>query len=223
MIFAQSPQFRKTLSHAQPVLYYCIMSTTNDSSTESVTASLLIFRPFLNRLYLYIKTKRNMAKPRIGTTETTLDFLDIEQFKFDTSTRQITKLHGTQLTSNLLSGKGRISEQQYISIMASLEKKDKYITDDDQKCSTEEIISLPIVHQSASGNRYISVETVNKLLSVESAFTANLDHFVIVDCRFGYEYNGGHIEGALNIHNRNLLYLIFKINCQYFNIDKSRI
>jgi predicted sulfurtransferase len=41
----------------------------------------------------------------------------------------------------------------------------------------------------------ISHETMEKLLTENS-----LSHFII-DCRFEYEYEGGHIKGALNLNS----------------------
>ena len=40
-------------------------------------------------------------------------------------------------------------------------------------------------------------------------FANEIDDFFIIDCRFEYEYNGGHIKGALNIDNKEKLYETF--------------
>ena len=45
--------------------------------------------------------------------------------------------------------------------------------------------------------KYISPETVVALLT--GKFSHIVEKFVIVDCRYPYEYEGGHIETAVNL------------------------
>ena len=90
-----------------------------------------------------------------------------------------------------------------------------------QETDDEKVNLLPICHNSDDGTKQISIDTMNELLNNKNtAFGDNFDHFMIIDCRFGYEYNGGHIDGAFNINNKNLLHLLFKINSKYFNTKK---
>ena len=35
---------------------------------------------------------------------------------------------------------------------------------------------------------------------MDGAYNDRINNYFIVDCRFDYEYNGGHIEGAININ-----------------------
>ena len=39
---------------------------------------------------------------------------------------------------------------------------------------------------------------LNELL--DGAYNSRLNNYYIIDCRFDYEYNGGHIPGAININ-----------------------
>jgi hypothetical protein len=59
-------------------------------------------------------------------------------------------------------------------------------------------ISLLPTEESTDGCqlRKISVETVAKLLKGEFE---NVKNHIIIDCRFEYEYEGGHIRGAVNV------------------------
>ena len=34
---------------------------------------------------------------------------------------------------------------------------------------------------------------------LDGKYNAQFDHQIIVDCRFEFEYNGGHIDGAINL------------------------
>lgn len=46
--------------------------------------------------------------------------------------------------------------------------------------------------------KYISPETVASVLN--GKFANLIKEFVIIDCRYPYEYEGGHIKGAVNLH-----------------------
>ena len=57
---------------------------------------------------------------------------------------------------------------------------------------------LPSIDSSnGCGLKTVSCETVNRLLNGD--FDATVKKYIIVDCRFEYEYNGGHIVNAINI------------------------
>ena len=57
---------------------------------------------------------------------------------------------------------------------------------------------LPSIDSSnGCGLKTVSCETVNRLLNGE--FDETVKKYIIVDCRFEYEYNGGHIVNAINI------------------------
>ncbi|XP_053702012.1 M-phase inducer phosphatase 2 [Synchiropus splendidus] len=57
---------------------------------------------------------------------------------------------------------------------------------------------LPTVDGKHQDLKYITPETV------DAALTGNLDHVaervIIIDCRYPYEFEGGHLKGALNLH-----------------------
>ncbi|KIY51022.1 hypothetical protein FISHEDRAFT_37680 [Fistulina hepatica ATCC 64428] len=57
---------------------------------------------------------------------------------------------------------------------------------------------LPCKRVSDDGLMRISVQTLNDLL--DGAYDSQIADYHVIDCRFDYEYNGGHIEGAVNIN-----------------------
>ncbi|KAJ7996277.1 hypothetical protein DPEC_G00235420 [Dallia pectoralis] len=59
--------------------------------------------------------------------------------------------------------------------------------------------ALPTVTGRHQGLMYITVDTMSALL--EGKFSCLVESFVVVDCRYPYEYQGGHIKGALNLPN----------------------
>jgi len=59
---------------------------------------------------------------------------------------------------------------------------------------------LPCHKVSNDGLMRISPETMDRLL--EGVFDESISQKIIVDCRFGYEYEGGHIRAAINIQDK---------------------
>ncbi|XP_074865437.1 M-phase inducer phosphatase 3 [Carettochelys insculpta] len=81
----------------------------------------------------------------------------------------------------------------------------------DQDCGFRQLIgdfskvyALPTVTGRQQDLRYITAETVAALLFGQ--FQSLIDTFYIIDCRYPYEYLGGHIKGALNFHRQEDVY-----------------
>ena len=66
--------------------------------------------------------------------------------------------------------------------------------------------SLKLPHFNTSEPESLPRITHSTLVEVlEGAYDQFYDHKVIIDCRFEYEYNGGHIAGALNFCDKEKL------------------
>ncbi|XP_043843359.1 M-phase inducer phosphatase 3 [Dromiciops gliroides] len=65
------------------------------------------------------------------------------------------------------------------------------------------IYVLPIVTGKHQDLKYINPETVAALLWGQ--LQDLIEKFYIIDCRYPYEYQGGHIQGALNLHSQEEL------------------
>ncbi|KAJ8405446.1 hypothetical protein AAFF_G00319190 [Aldrovandia affinis] len=61
------------------------------------------------------------------------------------------------------------------------------------------VYALPTVTGRHEGLKYINAETMCGLMRGE--FSSLVEAFVVVDCRYPYEFQGGHIQGALNLPN----------------------
>ncbi|KAL4659836.1 M-phase inducer phosphatase 3 isoform X1 [Arapaima gigas] len=61
------------------------------------------------------------------------------------------------------------------------------------------VYALPIVTGRHQDLKYITCDTMSALLNGE--FSSLVESFIVVDCRYPYEYEGGHIKGALNMPN----------------------
>ncbi|KAL4076974.1 hypothetical protein V8B97DRAFT_1866137 [Scleroderma yunnanense] len=57
---------------------------------------------------------------------------------------------------------------------------------------------LPCHRVREDGLMRIAPSTMDALL--DGAYDSQIEQFFIIDCRFDYEYNGGHIPGAININ-----------------------
>ncbi|XP_072095088.1 cell division cycle 25 homolog d isoform X2 [Mobula birostris] len=62
---------------------------------------------------------------------------------------------------------------------------------------------LPVAEGKHQDLRYITAQSVAALLVGD--FDHLIDGYVIVDCRYPYEYEGGHIKGALNLYTEEQL------------------
>lgn len=70
---------------------------------------------------------------------------------------------------------------------------------------------LPIVEGRHSDLKSISAETMRKLVLGE--FEDSVASYKVIDCRYPYEFEGGHISGALNLytHEQILEELVTKV------------
>lgn len=62
---------------------------------------------------------------------------------------------------------------------------------------------LPLAMGHHTDLKTITSDTLAALLRGE--FTDRINSYTIIDCRYPYEYEAGHIEGALNIYNMDLI------------------
>ena len=66
--------------------------------------------------------------------------------------------------------------------------------------------SLKLPHFTTSEPESLPRITHSTLIEVlDGSYNHCYDNKVIIDCRFEYEYNGGHIEGALNFCDKEQL------------------
>ncbi|KAF8796612.1 M-phase inducer phosphatase-like [Argiope bruennichi] len=62
------------------------------------------------------------------------------------------------------------------------------------------IYALPLVKGRHQDLKSISPETLARLL--QGDFKEAIDAFIVIDCRYPYEFEGGHIQGAKNIYTK---------------------
>jgi len=63
-------------------------------------------------------------------------------------------------------------------------------------------ITIPTVDGQHSDLKYMTSHTLETILNGERNLDKNV---VIVDCRYPYEYEGGHIKGALNLYTKEAI------------------
>lgn len=67
--------------------------------------------------------------------------------------------------------------------------------------------ALPTLKRRNDRFKRIDATTLVKL--IDGDFSDSIESFTIIDCRYPYEYIGGHIVNSLNIHNQNDLVKLF--------------
>lgn len=77
------------------------------------------------------------------------------------------------------------------------------VTDSDLTGDFSKPCILPLESGYHQDLKCISSTTLAALLRGE--FNDRVRSYKIVDCRYPYEYDGGHIEGALNLYNKDLI------------------
>ncbi|XP_059475127.1 M-phase inducer phosphatase isoform X2 [Neocloeon triangulifer] len=66
---------------------------------------------------------------------------------------------------------------------------------------------LPLMNGKHQDLKTISPDTMAHLLT--GGFSEHIDSFSIIDCRYPYEFNGGHIKGAKNLFSKDLIDDVF--------------
>lgn len=61
--------------------------------------------------------------------------------------------------------------------------------------------ALPLIHGRHQDLKSIDVEVLAQVL--RGHYNDLIDKCIIVDCRYPYEYHGGHIKGAINIYSKD--------------------
>ncbi|XP_023387758.1 M-phase inducer phosphatase 3 isoform X14 [Pteropus vampyrus] len=100
-------------------------------------------------------------------------------------------------------------EDQEEAKMLEEDPNQGYLTGDFSK-----VCALPTVSGRHQDLKYINPETVSRFLEMVAAlllgkFQGLIEKFYIIDCRYPYEYLGGHIQGALNLYSQEELYNFF--------------
>ncbi|NWT84856.1 MPIP2 phosphatase, partial [Lanius ludovicianus] len=82
---------------------------------------------------------------------------------------------------------------------AQLEKIENLLANDDQELIGDfsKPHLLPTVEGKDPGLKYISPDTLAAVLT--GRFSSFVESSIIADCRYPYEYEGGHIKGAVNL------------------------
>ena len=76
-------------------------------------------------------------------------------------------------------------------------------TDDDLTGDFSKQCALPLSEGQHEDLKSISAETLSRLMAGE--FATEVAEFKIVDCRYPYEFEAGHIDGALNLYTKDMI------------------
>lgn len=65
--------------------------------------------------------------------------------------------------------------------------------------------TLPHFSSGDSGDTIPRISSQTLVEVLDGKYSRQFDHKMIIDCRFEYEYDGGHIDGAINYNDKELL------------------
>ncbi|KAI1305961.1 M-phase inducer phosphatase [Halotydeus destructor] len=87
----------------------------------------------------------------------------------------------------------------------------KYDTQPDLIGDCSRIHALPLISGKHQDLKSIGPDTLAALMNGQ--FDDTVDSFQVIDCRYPYEYDGGHIGGAINLYTKE------ELMKKYFNSD----
>nr|XP_033796471.1 M-phase inducer phosphatase 3-like isoform X1 [Geotrypetes seraphini] len=125
-------------------------------------------------------------------------------------------LHGRGRQSSMRNGRQLLPVRFNIQQIPGLETEDENLIGDFSKT-----YCLPVEDGKHQDLKYISSATVASLLNGQ--YDQVVEEFYVVDCRFPYEYTGGHIKGALNLYREEHLKEAFFQRPQCISSDQRRI
>lgn len=68
-----------------------------------------------------------------------------------------------------------------------------------------EKVDCPIKTHSVNEDQFKRIDRDTLCEILDGSFSHLYDRFMVIDCRFEYEYDGGHIDGAININTKEKL------------------
>ncbi|KAG0438222.1 M-phase inducer phosphatase 3 [Dictyocoela muelleri] len=90
------------------------------------------------------------------------------------------------------------------SFPKKMDANSDYLIDFWSNFETGELLSLPTLGYGKSDSiKRISSDVVTYLLESDRKY-------LIIDCRYGYEYSGGHIRNAININDKDNINILFR-------------
>uniref|UniRef100_A0A2K6RRQ2 M-phase inducer phosphatase n=1 Tax=Rhinopithecus roxellana TaxID=61622 RepID=A0A2K6RRQ2_RHIRO len=152
----------------------------------------------VNRSCLYRSPSmpENLNRPRLK---------QVEKFKDNTIPDKVKKKY--------FSGQGKLRKGLHLKKTVSLcDIKITQMLEEDSNQGHligdfSKVCVLPTVSGKHQDLKYVNPETVAALLS--GKFQGLIEKFYVIDCRYPYEYLGGHIQGALNLYSQEELFSFF--------------
>ncbi|XP_031816887.1 M-phase inducer phosphatase 1 isoform X4 [Sarcophilus harrisii] len=172
----------------------------NDDETSSCMSSLwtapLVMRRTANqgkrcKLFESSSTPSTITRPMLKRLERSSEDSPPENTKRRRSTVEEPTEEAVKLDENLQPALSQSSTEETI----------KSILDSDQRDLIGDFSKGYLFHTVAGKHedlKYISPEIMASVLN--GKFANVIKEFVIIDCRYPYEYEGGHIKGAVNLH-----------------------
>lgn len=127
----------------------------------------------------------------------------------DLANEETLSLSNNSLQSVSSSSLSDLPEEPSLNRDFSLKVHSTMNFDSNSSGGTAKIGSLQMKEEEAVSQE--EEEWVNECLHSKGHWTKNLSHeLLIFDCRYNFEYRGGHIQGALNVNRPSVIQYLFK-------------
>ncbi|XP_025031766.1 M-phase inducer phosphatase 1 isoform X2 [Python bivittatus] len=136
---------------------------------------------------------------KVSETEDDDGFLEIMDGPDSTNNEEMPSDMASLWTAPLVVAKGEDLQSPFSSSSSSLEIGN--VLDSDQRDLIGDFSKVYLFHTVDGKHqdlKYIDPEMIVAVLN--GKFSIFIKECVIIDCRFPYEYEGGHIKGAINLH-----------------------
>jgi rhodanese-related sulfurtransferase len=94
------------------------------------------------------------------------------------------------------------------------------VNEDNLSGDMTQACSLPCVSGKHCDVKYITSDTMCRLLNEE--YENEIEDYTIIDCRYPYEYEGGHIEGGINLYETKDITCEFLSNIKHLHNPEKR-
>lgn len=155
-------------------------------------------RPFFSRLEKYNnfntlpKTGKKLKKKSIDFSLSHRTDFNVLKFNYDNKKDE---LFCVEIDRPFFKFRSSTPEKKLKNCVKESSNKSKY-SDHSTK-----LFSMPLVESFHQELQTMPSQTLAELICGD--YNIDGGSFIIIDCRFPYEYNGGHIIGAINLNTKN--------------------
>ncbi|KAL4227027.1 M-phase inducer phosphatase 1 [Mactra antiquata] len=161
-------------------------------------------RTFASPLFNVSSRKRSSAKKKLFTNKRTVELNDSED-DMSPSYKKFRNADCSLLKFALTNSPIQSSDTSVQNIIQAV---DRLSTEEDLVADGSRTYSIPTILGKHGDLKSISADT---MAEVVSSNMVSQKEIMIVDCRYPYEYQGGHIKGAVNLYTKEEIHKLLEL------------